>query len=97
MAAKHNQKQTTKTSRRAPCASSRFRSLPGVRAGGIFGKDRIMAKQKAKIKETWEWSPIPFVTRRIWIVSKNGHSEVYYAKKDARAAKAELDAKAVKP
>ena len=40
--AKHNHKQTNESSRRAPCASSRFRSLPGVRAGGIFERTLAM-------------------------------------------------------
>lgn len=48
-----------------------------------------MAKQKAKIKETFEYTQGSF--RRMYIVSCNGQSQVYYNKKEARAAKAAIE------
>jgi hypothetical protein len=57
-----------------------------------------MTKQKAKIIESWRADKLsPRDIKRFWIVSLNGQSQVYCTKKEARAAKAGLDAKAVKP
>ena len=51
-----------------------------------------MVKQKAKLIETWRNDDLaPGGNKRIWIVSHNGQSQVYYTKRDARAAKAEID------
>ncbi len=46
---------------------------------------RIMAQQKAKIRETWRDN------KRVYIVSLNGHSVMCWSRPAARVAKAELD------
>lgn len=51
-----------------------------------------MANQKAKLIETWRNDKLaPGGNKRIWIVSHNGQSTVYYTKREARAAKADRD------
>ena len=51
-----------------------------------------MKTQKAKLIETWRNDDLaPGGNKRMWIVSHNGQSQVYYTKKEARAAKAKLD------
>ena len=49
-----------------------------------------MAKQKAKIRETFEINRAG-IYKRIWIVSCNGQSKIYLSRKEARAAKAAID------
>ena len=49
---------------------------------------------KAKITETWRDDyNAPGGNKRIWIVSHNGQSKIYYTKKEAKEAKQEIDEK----
>jgi hypothetical protein len=48
---------------------------------------------KAKITETWRHDKLaPGGNKRIWIVSLNGQSKAYNSKREAREAKAAIDA-----
>jgi len=47
---------------------------------------------KAKLIETWRDDyNSPGGNKRIWIVSHNGQSKVYYSKKEAKTAKQVID------
>jgi hypothetical protein len=65
-------------------------SVAGRRAP--YRKGQKMKTQKAKLIETWRDDKLaPGGNKRIWIVSHNGQSQIYYTKREARAAKAEID------
>jgi len=51
-----------------------------------------MKNTKAKLIETWRNDKLAFGgNKRIWIVSHNGQSAVYYTKREAKAAKVMID------